>query len=96
MKIRTLAIAGAMAVFSSGTPKAAKASDYDFWYAFQAGGLAMLCDLYTNGVISTNTVKEAKTNFTKPDPDTPSASTRDAIKVVLTNKYFNDCPISSP
>ena len=96
MKISTLAVAGAMAVFSIAFPKSTEAETYEFWYAYQAGGLAMLCDLHMNGIISTKTLKQAKSNFTKPSLNVPKAATRDAIKVILNYEDFENCPISSP
>jgi len=56
----------------------------------------MLCDLHMNGIISTNTLKQAKSNFTKPSLNVPKAATRDAIKVILNYEDFKNCPISSP
>ena len=96
MKMNALVIAGALAILSTAFPKSAEAETYEFWYAYQAGGLAMLCDLHMNGVISTNILKESKKNFTSPDPDVPKASTRDAIKAVLKYEDFKNCPITSP
>lgn len=96
MKRNALVIAGVLAVFSTAFPKSAEAESYEFWYAYQAGGLAMLCDLHMNGVISTNTLKEAKKNFTRPDIDIPKAATRDAIRAVLEYEDFKSCPITSP
>ena len=96
MKRNALVIAGVLAVFSTAFPKSAEAESYEFWYAYQAGGLAMLCDLHMNGVISTNPLKEAKKNFTRPDIDIPKAATRDAIRAVLEYEDFKSCPITSP
>jgi hypothetical protein len=96
MKTNALVIAAAIAVLSTAFPKNAKAENYDFWYAYQGGGLAMLCDLHINGIISTDVVKEASKNFTSPEPHIPAAATRDAIKTVLEIEEFKSCPIPSP
>ena len=94
MRIRAFVIAGALAVFPTAFPQSAKAAAYEFWFASQAGALAMLCDLYVNGVISEVHVKEASTNLTKPAPDVPRAATLDAIKAA--QKEFKECPLPKP
>ena len=96
MKLSAIAVASALAVLATAFPKSTKAESYEFWYAFQAGGLAMLCDLHMNGVISTKTLKTAVGNFTSPDSDVPQASTRDAIKAVQGYEQFKNCPLSRP
>jgi len=98
MKLRAIAVAvaGALAVLSTAFPRGAAAQGYDFWYAYQAGGLAMLCDLHMHGMISTNTLKIAVGNFTSPGSDVPPAATRDAIKAVKQYEQFLNCPLSRP
>lgn len=93
MKLRAIAVAGALAVLSNALPRSATAETYEFWYAYQAGALAMLCDLHMHGIISTNTLKTAVGNLTGPDSDVPQAATRDAIKAVQEYEEFNDCPL---
>jgi len=96
MKFRAIAVAGALAILSNALPRGAAAETYEFWYGFQAGGLAMLCDLHMNGVISTNTLKTAVGNFAGPDNDVPQAATRDAIKAVQEYEEFKNCPLAQP
>ena len=96
MKKNALVIAGALAVFSTAFPKSVEAESYEFWYAYQAGALAMLCSLHKNGVVSTNAVKESNEIFTSPDPDIPKAATTAAINAVLGYKDFKNCPLTSP
>ena len=94
MKISTLAVAGAMAVFSIAFPKSTEAETYEFWYAFTAGALAALCDLHTNGIISTSTVKTATNNFIgEYDPDIPNAAIKDAVEAIKGQDEFKSCPI---
>ena len=96
MKLRAIAVAGALAVLSTAFPRSAAAETYEFWYAYQAGGLAMLCDLHMNGIISTNVLQTAVGNFTSPDSDVPQAATRDAIKAVQEYEEFDNCPLKLP
>ena len=96
MRMKTLAAASALAAFTTIFPSSAEADDYAFWYAYQGGALAMLCDLHMKGIISTNTVQSAAEGLTSPDPDIPAASTRDAIKSIQEMGTFDDCPLPRP
>ena len=96
MKLRNLVAASTLAVFSTIFQSSAEADDYAFWYAYQGGALAMLCDLHMKGIISTNTVQLAAEGLTSPDPDIPAASTRDAIKSIQEMGTFDDCPLPRP
>ena len=94
MKAKVLAIAGSLAIVSTALPQSSKGSTYEFYYAYTAGALAAICDLHMNGVISTNTVKEANKNFLNAlGNDVPAAATRAAVQVVLEQKDFRFCPI---
>ena len=94
MTARAFAIASALTIFTSAQPQIARSTTYEFYYAYTAGALAAICDLHMNGMISTNTVKEANKNFLKAlGNDVPAAATRDAVKIVLEQDDFSDCPI---
>ncbi len=94
MKAAAFAIAGIITIFSTAMPQSARSSTYEFYYAYTAGALAAICDLHMNGMISTNTVKEANKNFLNAlGNNAPAAATREAVKVVLEQEDFKDCPI---
>jgi len=94
MKARAFVIASALTIFTTAQPQNARSETYEFYYAYTAGALAAICDLHMNGIISTNTVKEANKNFLEAiRNDAPAAATRDAVEVVLEQDDFSKCPI---
>lgn len=94
MNAAAFAVAGTITIFSTAMPQSARSSTYEFYYAYTTGALAAICDLHMNGMISTNTVKETNKNFLNAlGNDVPAAATRDAVRVVLEQDGFQDCPI---
>ena len=93
VNVKGFAIAGCFVALAVALPPSVSAS-YEFWYGYISGGLAAICDLHMNGMISTNTVKEFNKNFLVTINDqSPAAATRDAVKVIRQQKDFKNCPI---
>ena len=97
MKIRASVIAAGFVVLQTAFPISAKPQSYQFWYGFNAGGLAALCDLYLAGVFTSDVVEEASRRYLKKrnDEDHDKAA-EDAFVVMSTNDAAKDCPIRQP
>ena len=97
MKIRTLAIAGALTVLSTAFPKSTEAASYDFHYGYNAGGLAAVCDLYIAGAINAATVREASIAFlSNKNSEVKIEAANDAFIAISTTDGFKDCPLQRP
>ncbi|MAN20412.1 MAG: hypothetical protein CMN94_11685 [Synechococcus sp. EAC657] len=94
MRIKAIAIASSLSAMSIAMPLKSHAATYDFWYAYLSGGLAAICDLHMNGVISSSMVREFNKNFLAGSGENyPAAASRDAVNVIREQEDFKDCPI---
>ena len=96
MKVKTLAIAGALSVVTSALPMSAKAHENaeEKWFMYTSGAFATLCDLHSGDAISTEIVQAFQKNWMMTDgkPEILRAMNR-AVDDVLDYKQFKACPL---
>ena len=95
MKVKALAIAGALSVVSIALPLSAKAhvsaEEKRFFYATAA--FATLCDLHKANAISTEIVQDFQRNWIKKIDDKFIGVMNQAIGSIRGKEVFKSCPL---
>ena len=95
MKVKALAIAGALSVVSIALPQSAKAQakdSYDYMLPYTTGSFATLCGLHKVELISTTVLQAFQKSYMSADDENFRAN-KDAIDDVLEMDSFKDCPL---
>ena len=95
MKVKALAIAGALSVVSIALPLSAKAheSAEQRWFLFTSGAFAAVCDLHIRNAISTEDVIKFQEGYAKNIDDQFLGAMSQAIAQLLEKENFKACPL---
>ena len=95
MKVKALAIAGALSVVSIALPLSAKAHENadEKWFMYTSGAFATLCDLHSGNAISTEIVQAFQKNWMADSNSEILRAMNRAVDDVLDYKQFKACPL---